>query len=171
MNTDEVYDVLSEKMDTQYNATTKLLDNIYKQTLLTNGRVTSLEAKVNDADKESARKAAIIAEHVTETAKDVAKEMSNVAKDVAKEVTRVAKDVADHAVNCPAIAAIEQLKEENAEIRMIKKYPKAALAVLLVFLCSALFSIYLGYNKIGDDLNTIKSRQQIILNESTSPIK
>jgi hypothetical protein len=83
----------------------------------------------------------------------------------------VAKDEANHVINCPNVALIQALQDENQEIRIIKKYPKAALGILVFFVLGALFTVYLGYSRVGNELDTIKARQGLILNEKTSQMK
>ena len=64
-----------------------------------------------------------------------------------------------------------ELEKENLEIRVIKKYPKSALLGLvgIVFVC--IYFVVVGYNKVNGELDTIKARQQIILNEKDSSMK
>lgn len=83
----------------------------------------------------------------------------------------VVKEEANHVINCPNVPLIQALQDENQEIRIIKKYPKIALGILIFFVLSALFTVYLGYSKVGNELDTIKARQGLILNEKTSPMK
>ncbi|MCX6222494.1 MAG: hypothetical protein NTZ69_16100 [Bacteroidia bacterium] len=83
----------------------------------------------------------------------------------------VVRDEASHVINCPNVPLIKALQDENQEIRIIKKYPKVALGILVFFVVGALFAVYLGYSRVDNELDTIKARQGLILNEKTSPMK
>lgn len=131
MNNAELYKVICEKIDINQAFTAQALLRIETQTTKTNGRVSSLEVKIWELEKD--------------------------------EVT--------HILNCPNVPKIEALEKENLEIRVIKKYPKLALGVLVVSVAAMLVSIWLGYNKLGNELNTIQARQQMILNSEQSLMK
>jgi len=131
MTTTEVYKVLSEKMDAQHEYTSKLLSNIYEQTLRTNGRVSAVEGRIIDIEKGES----------------------------------------SHIINCPNIKRIETLEDENQEVRIIKKYPKLALGIFVVFVGIFLVSGWFGYQRLRAEQDTIQARQHIILNSEQSLLK
>lgn len=84
------------------------------------------------------------------------------------KVWEIEKEGNGHITNCPNTGKIKALEDENLEIRVIKKYPKVVFGILVFLVCVSLFGVLFGYNKIGSELDTIKARQQIILNEEQS---
>lgn len=84
---------------------------------------------------------------------------------------KVVEDEAKHVINCPNVPLIQALQDENQEIRIIKKYPKVALGILVFFVVGALFAVYLGYSRVGNELDMIKARQGLMLNEKTSQME
>ena len=66
---------------------------------------------------------------------------------------------------------LKELNDENSEIRMIKKYPKLAMLILVVSVCVFLAGGWIGYQRLRSEQETIMQRQQIILNSEQSPLK
>lgn len=88
-------DILSghvEKIDGQYRVIRSQLSAIEIQTTKTNGRVTDLESKV----------------------------------------VNVEKDLLTHPVNCNQVNEIKEIRKDLEEYRMLKKYPKVGIGILVV---------------------------------------
>ena len=112
---------LNEKLDTNNKNVLEVLGFIREQTTRTNGRVTSLEVRVNE----------------------------------------IINDRNVHVLNCPRIHEIEKLEEklekfddDNFIIKVINKWPKQVIGVIVVSVIIVLFtvgySIYQGHEVIAE---------------------
>ena len=101
-------DILSghvEKIEGQYHIIRAQLSAIEIQTTRTNGRVTELEAKVDEVEK----------------------------------------DVLTHPANCNQAGEIKEIKRDLEEYRMLKKYPKVGILIIIV---AALMAWY-GFRQLN----------------------
>jgi outer membrane murein-binding lipoprotein Lpp len=67
------------------------------------------------------------------------------------DVKQIREDGIKHTVNCPATAKIDKINEELLEYKMVKRYPKIALGVVVVIVLMYI-ATSLEFNK---KLNTI----------------
>jgi hypothetical protein len=81
------------------------------------------------------------------------------------QIWELQKNETRHIIDCPQAKEIKELREENQEIRIIKKYPKIALGVLLGIVLLGLVAIYEGYVKLDDTLNLVRAKQSTIIDE------
>ena len=103
---EEKFEGMAKHMNAQFDAVHDKLDAIEKQTTKTNGRVTELESKVVDVEK----------------------------------------DILTHPINCNQAAEIKEIRKDLEEYRMLKKYPKVGILIILV---SALFAWY-GFRQLNN---------------------
>ncbi len=90
------------------------------------------------------------------------------------QVRGMIQDETRHILNCPRVPDIEKLEKaisdldkENAEVRMIKKYPKIAFVGLMIVVVIALISVFSGWSKLNDKLNSISREQVMILQKES----
>jgi hypothetical protein len=103
---EEKFEGMAKHMNAQFDAVHDKLDAIEKQTTKTNGRVTELESKVVDVEK----------------------------------------DILTHPINCNQAAEIKEIRKDLEEYRMLKKYPKVGILIILV---AALFAWY-GFRQLNN---------------------
>ena len=81
------------------------------------------------------------------------------------EVWNLIKHRFDHILECPQKKRVDALEEENQEMRIIKKYPKISLGILVFFVLGTLWGIYTGWSKFDATLQTITAKQIVIEKE------
>lgn len=70
------------------------------------------------------------------------------------DVEKVQMDLLTHPMNCAQAQEIRKISDDLAEYRIIKKYPKIALYIVVFFVLATIFSIY----KFGHVENKIESK-------------
>lgn len=57
-------------------------------------------------------------------------------------VTELEKNELHHPINCPIRVRVEDIDKDLTEYRMIKRYPKLALFVLIAVIAASMYSLY-----------------------------